>query len=271
MTKAPESIRAVSPQRANELAAIALEVARDAGRVAAAGFRRHPNAIEKKPNDLVTEYDLASERRIRERLAVLTPSIPVVGEEQGGERSAELTWYCDPIDGTMNFVHGHPFWCVSIGLLSGADAIAGAVVAPALGDEWLGALGHGALRNGAPAVPRSTSELSQALVATGFPAPPAAPPPDNFDRFARVGRAVRGVRRCGSAALDLCFVADGTYDAYWERGLSPWDVAGGVAIALSAGARVSDFNGGPLDVQRGDVVVSNGKIHDQLLRLITGV
>jgi myo-inositol-1(or 4)-monophosphatase len=259
-----------SPQ---EYAVIALEVARQAGAEARRGFRKHPSSVEKRPAELVTEFDLASERLIRERLAERTPEIPIVGEEAGGEASEGLTWYCDPIDGTTNFVHGHPFWSVSIGLMNGAQPIAGAVVAPSLGIEWWGGAGAGAFRADGQDPPSAlrvsgTRALRDALVATGFPSDRSRSPANNFQAFERAKVAVRGVRRCGSAAIDVCLVADGTYDAYWERALSAWDLAGGTAIALEAGACVTALDGGPPDIKRGHVLVSNGRLHDELLALV---
>jgi myo-inositol-1(or 4)-monophosphatase len=251
-----------------EYAAIALDVARQAGKVIQAGFRTHPSATEKRPVDLVTQYDLASEQLIRELLAERTPEAAVVGEEGGGEPSESLTWYCDPLDGTTNFVHGHPFWAVSLGLLQRGEPVAGAVVAPSLGVEWWGARGTGAYRDGSPCSVSRTAVLRESLVATGFPTDRETSPGNNFDAFLRAKRAVRGVRRCGSAAIDCCLVADGTYDAYWERLLSAWDLAGGVAIALAAGARLTALDGGPADLRRGHVLVSNSRIHDALLALV---
>jgi myo-inositol-1(or 4)-monophosphatase len=222
---------------AARLGAIALEVARAAGALALGGFRRRMDVAEKGAHDLVTEFDLASERLIRERLTQLTPEIPVVGEEEGGTPSATRVWYCDPIDGTTNYAHGHPVWCVSVGVLEGDTPVAGAVVAPALGVEWCAHAGGPALRNGEPCRVSETAALEQALLATGFPRDREQEPHNNFETFVRVKKRCRGVRRCGAAAVDLCWVADGTYDGYWERRLNPWDLAAGAAIVLAAGGR----------------------------------
>ncbi len=259
--------RAPMLRPAHEYAAIALEVARSAGKLALTGFRNEPATFKKRAVELVTEYDLASERLIRELLGEKTPECATVGEEGGGDPGEGLTWYCDPIDGTTNFVHGHPFWGVSIGLLHGSRALVGAVVAPSLGLEWWGGAGVGAFRGDAPARVSATDTLADAVVATGFPSAPEESPGDNFAAFERVQRAVHGVRRCGSAAIDVCLVADGTYDAYWERRLSAWDLAGGTAIALAAGARVTSLDGGEADLRRGHVLVSNGVLHTALLPL----
>ncbi len=255
---------------AEELAQIAFEVATEAAELLHAGFRRHPAVREKGHADLVTEYDLASERLIRARLAERTPDIAIVGEEQGGSPASEggLTWYCDPLDGTTNFVHGHFFYCVSIGIAEAGQPLAGAVVAPELATHWQGYRGGPALRNGVPCRVSDTAELTHALIATGFPADRSQAPGNNFDAFVSVKKQVRGIRRCGSAAIDLCLVADGTYDAYWERRLNAWDVMAGSALVLAAGGTLTALDGTPPDLSVGHVLASNGLVHQHLLNLV---
>lgn len=254
--------------RPGELTRVALDVARSAAPILLEGYRSRPAATEKARTDLVTAFDLRSEAHIRERLAVLSPGVAIVGEEQGGSAAAGLTWYCDPLDGTMNFVHGLPFFCVSIGAVDETGPVAGAVVAPALGIEWWGDRESGALRNGAPCRVSETRTLGDSLLATGFPADRTREPENNLPTFARVMRVSRGVRRCGSAAIDCCMVADGTFDGYWERALHAWDVAAGAAIALAAGARLTSRTGGPVDITVGHLALTNGHIHDELVALI---
>jgi myo-inositol-1(or 4)-monophosphatase len=254
-----------------ELARIAFLVATEAAELVLEGWRSRPTVSRKSPKDLVTEYDLASERWIRRRLAELTPELGVQAEEEGGLRGEEPSWCCDPLDGTTNFVHGHYFWAVSVGVLADGLPIAGAVVAPALGTHWVGFQGGGAARNGEPCQVSDTRELGDALIATGFPYTGRDREPDNnFASFARVKRAARAVRRCGSAALDACLVADGTYDAYWERSVKPWDLAGGIAVALGAGAKLTALDGSPAVLERGNVLLSNGHLHAALSRLVLG-
>jgi myo-inositol-1(or 4)-monophosphatase len=259
MTRSPE-----------ELAQIAFEIASEAAQILYAGFRKKPAVREKGRADLVTEYDLASERLIRRRLAERTPELGIVGEELGGapKVGTDLTWYCDPLDGTTNFVHGHFFFCVSLGVAEGGIPVAGAVVAPALATHWRGFRGGPALRNGEPCRVSETSELGQALVATGFPSDRSQATSNNFSAFNRVKPQVRGVRRCGSAAIDLCLVADGTYDAYWERRLNAWDLMAGSALVLAAGGRLSALDGTPPDLSVGHVLASNGLIHADISSLI---
>jgi myo-inositol-1(or 4)-monophosphatase len=253
-----------------QLARIALEVATEAAQLLLTGFRKHPRATEKARADLVTDYDLASERLIRQRLAELTPELAVVAEEQGGTPAsgAGRTWFCDPLDGTTNFVHGHHFFCVSIGVAEAGRPLAGAVVAPALSTHWVGFRGGPALRNGEPCSVSETSELGQALVGTGFPSDRSRSPSNNFAAFMRVKQRARGVRRCGSAAIDLCLVADGTYDAYWERRLNAWDVMAGSALVLAAGGELSALDGTPPDLSVGHILASNGRVHRELLTLL---
>lgn len=250
------------------LCELALEVARAAAEVALEGYRTRPHASEKAARDLVTEFDLRSEGLIRERLARATPDLPIVAEEAGGQADSEATWYCDPLDGTTNFVHGHPFWSVSIGLLEAGVPTVGAVVAPALGLWWTGYQGGPSLRCGEACEVSATDELERALLATGFPVQRDQEPSSNLLTFADVMRQVQGVRRCGSAAVDLCLVADGTYDAYWERKLNGWDLCGGSAVVLGAGGRLSALDGGPADVRRGHIVASNGRIHAGVLGML---
>lgn len=255
----------MNPER---LAEIALQVAREAGQLALGGFRRRMQVTTKGKYDVVTAFDLSAERLIRERLAALAPELPVVGEEEGGDRAQAAAWFCDPIDGTTNFAHGHPVWAVSIGAVLDGEPIAGAIVAPALGLEWVGHAGGGAHRNGERCHVSEVSDIEHALIATGFPRERNHAPDNNFATFERVKKKCQGVRRCGAAAIDLAFVADGTYDGYWERKLAPWDLAAGVAIVVAAGGRVSHLRGGPVQLANGQVLADNGALHEVLLDLV---
>ena len=255
-------------------ASLALEVATEAGALLRRGYRSRPTPTEKARRDLVTEFDLQSEALIVARLSAATPELGLVAEEGGGE-AKPLSWFCDPLDGTTNFVHGHPFWAVSIGLLENGIPVAGAVVAPALGLSWVAHRGGAAKRSALAAnLPdeichvSETSELEHALVGTGFPPDRQTAPQNNLDTFVRVKKVVRGVRRCGSAALDMCLVADGTYDAYWERRLNAWDLAAGAAMVLSAGGKLTALDGGPVDLTRGHLIASNGRVHGALQQLL---
>lgn len=256
----------MTPAQAKELAAIAWDVATQAGGVALEGYRRPKSVHYKGHAEIVTEYDLRVEQAIREQLGKRTPHIAIVAEEGGGERRGDWIWYVDPIDGTTNYAHGHPFWAVSIGLVARGVPVAGAVVAPSLGVTWQGWTGGPALRNGEPCHVSSTRSLDQALLATGFPYDRRTSDENNFAEFIALKRIALGIRRCGSAAIDLCLVADGTYDAYWEMKLRPWDVAAGVAIVHAASGLVTTFDGAPPGVEQGEIAASNVIVHEQLLR-----
>jgi len=245
-----------------------LVVARDAAREAAAyvktGFRKRLSVEHKGTADLVTSFDRESEALLRARLGPL--GIPIVGEEEGGSIPDEgPALFIDPLDGTTNFVHGHPFWCVSIGLAVSRQPVLGVVVAPLLALEWTGLVPDKALRNDEPCAVTSTSTFEDSLLATGFPYDRATSSDNNFDAFIAIKKQCQAIRRCGSAALDLCLVSDGTYEGYWERKVRAWDMAAGAAIVRAAGGRVTDFEGGESFLTAGRIVATNGRIHRRLL------
>ena len=249
---------------------VATLAAREAAQIVHAGWRKHPVAEHKGVIDLVTSFDRESERFLRDRLT-RDSHYPVMGEELGGYGGSGVpegdaaTWYVDPLDGTTNFVHGHFFYCVSIGLVLRGKPLLGAVVAPAVRTEGTGIVGEGAWRNGEACRPSGVTTFGESLLATGFPYDRRTSAENNFDAFVAIKKSAQAVRRCGSAAMDLCLVADGTYDGYWERKLKSWDLAAGAAVVLAAGGRVTDFEGGPADVMTGNLVATNGLIHETLL------
>ncbi len=256
------------------LAADCLEIAERGAATARRGFRSGTTVREKTAHDIVTPWDEATQEQLLALLAARHPGVAVVAEEGGDPNAAlpaGLAFAVDPIDGTTNFAHGHPVWCVSIGVLFDGEPVAGAVVAPCLDTRWhgyrQGARGV-ALRNGEPCAVSRTDALDQALVATGFPPERGDGPYDNFASFVAVKRRARAVRRCGSAAIDIAFVADGTYDGYWERRLHVWDSAAAAALVLAAGGRVTAIDGGAPDLRRGHITVTNGVIHDALVAAV---
>jgi myo-inositol-1(or 4)-monophosphatase len=259
-----------SQLRPEGYASLALEVATAAGELLLGAYRSRPAPTEKAQSDLVTELDLRSEALIVERLSAATPELGLVAEERGGAEKA-TSWFCDPLDGTTNYVHGHPFWSVSIGLLEHGQPVAGAVVAPALGLTWVGHRDGPARRSGDICRVSDTSDLRHSLVATGFPPDRSRAPANNLDTFVAVQKLVRGVRRCGSAAIDMCLVADGTYDAYWERRLHAWDLAAGAAVLLSAGGKLTALDGSAVDLHQGHVIASNGLVHGALAQVIASI
>lgn len=254
----------MDPLELEQVANRAVEAARSAAKILMQGYRSDLRVEYKGRADLVTRFDRDSEALLRERLQ--PTGIAFVGEETGGAPS-EYTFYVDPLDGTTNFAHGHPFFAVSIALLRGAEPLFGVVLAPALGIEWVGlpGLGKGATRNGALCRVSPIAALEQAMLATGFP---GVRTPQDFEAFTLVKPRCQAVRRCGSAAIDLCLVADGTYEAYFERRLNPWDLGAGAAMVLGAGGRLSDLMGGPCDVRTGQVLASNGLVHQEVEALL---
>jgi myo-inositol-1(or 4)-monophosphatase len=265
----------VSRSELAELSRVALTVADQAAAILASGYRSRPQADEKARADLVTEFDRRSEAFVIERLNKLTPEIPVIGEEQSGghdTRPRGLVWYVDPLDGTTNFVHGHPFFNVSVGLMWADVPVAGAVVAPALALRYRGFCspsdGGEAFRNDDRCEVSPVASLAKSMLGTGFPPNRDAAPANNFGSFIEVKRGAQAVRRCGAAALDVCFVADGTYEGFWERHLHAWDICAAASMVLAAGGRVTALDGSPADYHAGHVVVSNGKIHDALVAAV---
>lgn len=263
-----------------EVLTVTRDVAREAAAFVASGFRTsskldvgHKGAVE-----LVTRFDRESEALIRRRLGNAF-AFTVIGEETDGEAAHSTrrgaTFYVDPIDGTTNFVHGHPFWCVSIGLVVDGQPVLGVVIAPQLGLEWSGWITPRDDRRAqrrdvrtdreAPCAVSNQSALGESLLATGFPYDRRTNPEEsNFEAFVAIKLRCRAIRRCGSAAIDLCLVADGTYDGYWERKVRPWDIAAGIAIVRAAGGRVTDFDGASRFIETGQVIATNSAIHGPL-------
>lgn len=227
-------------------------------------------AIEKKGEiDLVTEHDRRTEDFIREQLHLALPHHRVVAEEEGASGEGESIWYVDPIDGTTNFAHGHPFYAVSMGLVSKGIPQVGVILAPALGALYWGSRDTGAHRNAAPIAVSETALLRDSLLATGFPYDRWEAEDENLAEHRAVLKRSRGIRRCGAAALDLAFVASGVYDGYWEQRLSPWDLAAGAFLVELAGGRVSSYSGAEFELESGNLITSNGRIHDELLGVLS--
>jgi len=255
--------------------ATAAEIAREAGKILMQGLGTRP-AVGYKSEDinLVTEYDKRSEALIVERLAAAFPADRIVAEEgttAAGDPGAERIWYVDPLDGTTNFAHGLPIFSVSIGLSENNRPLLGIVEAPALGWSFAGTTtGGGSTLNGKPIAPSGTDRLKGALLVTGFPYS-RNPVQTNLPEWAAFTEAAQGTRRLGSAALDLCFVAAGWLDGYWERALHPWDLVAGAAIVIGAGGQATELDGTPFDGVTGRVLASNGPLHEQMIEVLRNV
>jgi myo-inositol-1(or 4)-monophosphatase len=252
--------------------ATAIEAALAAGRIQRSFFRQ-PLTIDKKgPIDLVTQADLAVEKDFRERIAARFPTHVVLGEEgaaSDAKAAGSHRWIVDPIDGTTNFAHGIALFCVSIALEIDGVISLGVIYDP-MGDELFSAeRGGGARLNGSPIHVTRTATLIDALLVTGF-----AYHSEHRARQVAVFGAMleqsRGVRRLGSAALDLSYVAAGRFDAFWEEHLHAWDIAAGALIVAEAGGRVTDYQDREVDVFRGEILASNGHLHSLLLAEVPG-
>jgi myo-inositol-1(or 4)-monophosphatase len=242
----------------------AVSLAREAGEILLEHHRRVDTLrVERKGRiDLVTEADLASEEHLRSRIRAAYPEHDLVVEEgQGTSRGAEYRWFVDPLDGTINFVRSHPMFAVSLALEHRGRMILGVVHAPRLGELFAAEAGRGARLNDRPIHVSTIESLEESVVATGFAYGRAELPDNNVDNFARIVLDVRGIRRGGAAALDLCYVAAGRFDGFWELHLSPWDVAAGACIVREAGGDVTDFRGGSDWLFGRHLVASNGRIH----------
>ena len=250
------------------LLGLALDTAREAGELLVRGRRGeiHATATKSSPTDVVTAMDTAAEELIRTRLLSARPEDGMLGEE-GSSRtgSSGVRWVVDPIDGTVNYLYDLAHWAVSIGVEVDGQVIAGVVHAPALGRTYTAIAGEGAFRDGRRLACSSVTELAQSLVATGF-GYAAARRARQAEVLLRVLPRVRDIRRFGAASLDLCAAAEGLVDAYYERGLNPWDVAAGGLIAAEAGLRVGGLAGQPASGEL--VVAAPPRIFDALTELL---
>jgi len=251
-------------------------IAREAGALLLEYFQQKLQIEYKGDADLVTAADRASEALIRERIGKQFPSHDVLGEEQGlNDRGGEYRWYVDPLDGTTNFAHGYPVFSVSLALERRAlerrssdscssRRIAGVVYDPSRDELFSAAEGQGAQLNGQPIHVSRVTQLKECLVATGFPSHKRHQNP-NIYFYHQITLHTHGVRRAGSAAIDLCNVACGRFDGFWEFNLNPWDTAAGVLIVEEAGGKASRFDGSPFEIDSRETLASNGLVHDALL------
>jgi myo-inositol-1(or 4)-monophosphatase len=245
------------------------DVVREAGSIAMTFFKdlKNVEVNKKSPRDFVTAADVAVEDFLKESLTRKYPEFGFWGEESGQSANQTNRWIVDPIDGTHSFSRGQYFWAVSVALEIDQELMIGAVYAPALNDYYCAEKGKGAWKNGLPVTVSSEGSLAESMVATGFACLRSYLTDNNLERFVRIAQNTTGQRRFGSAALDICLVADGQVDAYWEQELNLYDVAAGALIAREAGATVTDFQGNEGLFPK-QILVTNGKILGQILPLM---
>jgi myo-inositol-1(or 4)-monophosphatase len=219
--------------------------------------------------DLVTDADTAAEELIVDSISSNFPTHSILAEEGGGvSNDSEYLWIIDPLDGTTNYAHHFPFYCVSIALSYNKEVVIGIIYNPVLNELFTAIRGEGSFLNNNGISVSDNKELMKSLLATGFPYDKAHSDRDNLVYFNKFLKQIRGVRRAGSAAMDLVYTACGRLDGYWELKLKPWDLAAGILIVQEAGGMVSGLNGEKPDIFKGDVVASNGLIHNEMLNII---
>ena len=249
----------------------AVNAATEAGRILEQGFGTSFDIASKEGrHNLVTEYDLASENCIISVLQSYTPTAAILTEESGAHAgTGQLTWVIDPLDGTVNFAHGIPIFCVSIAAVIDGAVCAGVIHHPLLQETFTATAGGGAHLNGEPLHVSRTALLDDAILVTGFPYNVHENPSKCIDTFGSMLSLGIPVRRLGSAALDLAYVAAGRFDGYWEVELQPWDMAAGALMVHEAGGAVTHYRKRPFRVGRDSILATNGRIHQQLARVIS--
>lgn len=241
------------------------DLAREAGALLMSFFGKV--AIEYKGDvDLVTEADRGSEKLIVERIRRQWPDHDLIGEEGSRrETGSDFRWYVDPLDGTTNFAHGFPVFCVSMALEHKGERIAGVIYDPSRNEMFAAEKGGGSRLNGAPIHVSQTARLAESLVATGFPSHKRHKNP-NIHFYHQITLRSHGVRRAGSAALDLCYVACSRFDAFWEFNLNSWDTAAGVLLVQEAGGKVTNFSDAPFSIDSREVLATNTILHGEMLK-----
>jgi myo-inositol-1(or 4)-monophosphatase len=252
------------------LISVATDAARQAGSVLQECTRTGFRIEHKQIINLVTDADRQAEQRIIDIIHDAFPAHRVLAEERGPieQPPSRYKWVIDPLDGTTNFAHGFPAYCVSIGVERNGHGIIGVVYDPTRDELFTAQAGQGARLNGVPISVSSTDHLDHALLVTGFAYDIRETQNNNLNHFARFALKVQGLRRTGTAALDLCYVAAGRFDGFWEVKLNPWDMAAGVVILREAGGKVTDFKGAPHSIYGQELVASNGAIHQAMLDVL---
>jgi myo-inositol-1(or 4)-monophosphatase len=247
----------------------AIRVARDAGALLRDRMGTRIDISHKGSINLVTDVDLASEKLIREAISTYYPRHEILAEEGGlTESISEYRWIVDPLDGTTNYAHGYPVFCVSIGLEHKGEMVLGVVYDPMREELFAAERGGGATLNNKSIRVSKIDDLTNGILSTGFPYDIKTSKLTNLNHWANFAMNAQALRRDGSAALDLCYVACGRYDGFWELNLSPWDTAAGSLIVAEAGGRVTDFKGGGFSNYEPEIVASNGSIHDRMIEVL---
>lgn len=250
-----------------------LKFAEDASQMAGDMLRQNIDSsreiVYKGAVNLVTEFDKRSQEIIFSHLSAQFPDHDFLAEEDLCEqRGSEFRWIIDPIDGTTNYAHNFPIFCVSIALEWKSKVVCGVIYDPMRGEMFSAISGKGSFLNGQRILASTTRALDASLLATGFPYDVRESDVNNIDHFANFATRVQAIRRCGSAALDLCYVACGRFDGFWELKLSPWDVASGILIVEESGGHVTDFKGKATNIYGKDLLASNGLIHEQMIQIL---
>jgi myo-inositol-1(or 4)-monophosphatase len=249
--------------------AIAIRAARESGKIQLEWLGKEKRVEFKGEINLVTEVDRICERRIVEIIKEAFPEHNILTEETPMPAgSSPYRWIIDPLDGTTNYAHGYLFFCTSVALELERKIVVGAIYDPLLDELFTAQQGQGAFLNGERITVSETGLLTEALICTGFPYDLRESPENNVDHFNNFIMEAQAVRRDGAAALDLCYVAVGRFDGFWELKLYPWDVAAGKLIIEEAGGVVTDFSGGPLDIHGQETLASNGRIHEEMVGVL---
>jgi myo-inositol-1(or 4)-monophosphatase len=254
----------------DDLQAIAIQAVRESGKIQKEWLRKDKKIELKGEINLVTEVDRRSEQRIIEIIKKAFPKHNILTEEtpMANELPSPFRWIVDPLDGTTNYAHGYPCFCTSIALELAGKIVLGAIYDPLLDELFTAQQGNGAFLNNERISVSTTDRLTNALICTGFPYDVRESQENNLDHFNHFVMEAQAIRRDGSAALDLCYVAAGRFDGYWELKLYPWDVAAGKLLVEEANGRVTDFRGDPLNIYGQQIIASNGKIHQEMMRVL---
>lgn len=248
----------------------AVRAAYRSGRILKHYFGNIHHVQKKGQIDLVSEADTTSEAAIIETIHEQFPDHAILAEESGAseQANASLRWVIDPLDGTTNFVHRIGVFSVSIGVLYRDEPVVGVVLNPISGELFSAVYGQGATCNGRPIRVSATDSIQESLLATGFPYQVPQMVHTILPRLSRCLKASQGIRRMGAASIDLCYVASGRFDGFWEQNLKPWDTAAGLVIAREAGATITDFTNHPYRVTCDQILATNGRIHESMIELL---